>query len=494
MNCSLPPTPYVVISKDWLLKHYGWVYIIIIIAHFLKFLWILFLQIRNKNRLGKLREENYYENLFDPWPTYCPNISIVYKKLTDELFQSNIQILEAYLRFICIILSAIFIRYIWDLSCYASSSMISRSVFFAFFIQTANQIVVGIPIKMGLRNNGYNKVQSLCKLFKELFGIIAWASLSSLPPAFIIIGIINLGKLTENVVNFNLGFVYLGFLLCLISICVSMFSSIFIKCRQQPFPNGFLKQDILKLAEKSNFPVHQIVTFKLPFVDGNNAFFTTFCCFKRVVILEGLMFEEKNISGQQFTNFKLSRSSQLIKKLKDMIGFSSNLHGFLNDSLSRRSKGMDNEQLLGVVAHELGHWKHKHVLKGYIMKTLILIATVCLMSILYHYDHIFAPLGFKDINPPVACIWIIHYIILSPINDIAFLISKMLSHSWELDADRYATVEMGKGCELASGLKWFYSTQPSTIAKDKLHNVWYDRHPSLDRRLSTISKHCWWKI
>lgn len=101
-----------------------------------------------------------------------------------------------------------------------------------------------------------------------------------------------------------------------------------------PLPDGELKQKIEELAASLKFPLQ-----KLFIVEGSmrsthsNAYMYGFYKYKRIVLFDTL------IKGYLKTD----------------------------NSDTEKDKGCDTNEILAVLAHELGHWKHNHTFKKFML-------------------------------------------------------------------------------------------------------------------------------
>lgn len=101
--------------------------------------------------------------------------------------------------------------------------------------------------------------------------------------------------------------------------------------KYSPLPTGELKEKIEELAGSLSFPL-----YKLFIVEGSkrsshsNAYLYGFFKYKRIVLFD-----------------------TLIK------GYSKKDDG--------EEKGCETDEILAVLAHEIGHWKHNHTLKGFLL-------------------------------------------------------------------------------------------------------------------------------
>ena len=173
--------------------------------------------------------------------------------------------------------------------------------------------------------------------------------------------------------------------------------------KQTPLSDGSLKTKIKDYAQKVGFQLDKIVV-----IDGSkrstkaNAYFSGFGSEKRVTLFDTL----------------------------------------IND--------LEEEEIVAVLAHEVGHYKRKHILFNLIMSTLIMGFTFWLLSLL-----IGSPLLSEALNvsTPSFHIGLIAFgILYSPISELTGLVMNFISRKFEYQADNYAK-ETFDGAPLISGSK-----------------------------------------
>jgi STE24 endopeptidase len=146
-------------------------------------------------------------------------------------------------------------------------------------------------------------------------------------------------------------------------------------------------------------------------------------------------------------------------------------------------ESLDEEEVEAVLAHELGHFKKKHILKRLVSMTLITLigfATLgWLMQQLWFYhglgmstQSIYAALVLFSIASPVFTFF------LSPV-------SAMISRKHEFEADDYAS-EQADARKLVEALVKLYKDNASTLTPDPIHSAYYDSHPPAPVRIAHL--------
>ncbi|KMQ89260.1 caax prenyl protease 1-like protein [Lasius niger] len=206
---------------------------------------------------------------------------------------------------------------------------------------------------------------------------------------------------------------YFFWYLWILSVVVSLFMMILypeviapLFDKYSPLPDGELKQKIEELAASLKFPL-----YKLFIVEGSkrsshsNAYLYGFHKHKRIVLFDTL------IKGY-------------CKK---------------DDGDSDKDCGCETNEILAVLAHELGHWKHNHTLKGF------------LLSQIFNF------------------------------------VSVVISRRFEFQADEFAT-RLGHGEALKAALLKLQKDNLGYPLFDKLYSSWHHSHPPIIERLEVIDK------
>jgi STE24 endopeptidase len=138
------------------------------------------------------------------------------------------------------------------------------------------------------------------------------------------------------------------------------------------------------------------------------------------------------------------------------------------------------EELVAVLAHEVGHYKKRHVLIGTMVLALEAGLFLGLFSLLLDQTALFTAFGVD--SPSVYTGVIFVAILLQPLELVLSVGGVALSRRHERQADRFAVATTGRGDLLASGLK--------RLSKDNLSNLTphpfyvflnYSHPPTLER-------------
>ena len=208
--------------------------------------------------------------------------------------------------------------------------------------------------------------------------------------------------------------------------------------KQTPLCDGSLKTKIQDYAQKVGFKLDKIVV-----IDGSkrstkaNAYFSGFGSEKRVTLFDTLI------------------------------------------------KDLEEEEIVAVLAHEVGHYKRKHILFNLIISILIMGFTFWLLSLF-----IGNPILSEALNvaSPSFHIGLIAFgILYSPISELTGLVINFISRKFEYQADNYAK-ETFDAAPLISGLKKLNKNSLSNLTPHPAYVFVYYSHPTLLQRYHNMKK------
>ncbi|QJQ05190.1 M48 family metallopeptidase [Undibacterium piscinae] len=145
------------------------------------------------------------------------------------------------------------------------------------------------------------------------------------------------------------------------------------------------------------------------------------------------------------------------------------------------------EEIEAVLAHELGHFKLKHILKRITVMFLISLGFLALLGFLKQQTWFYTGLGVDPMlmasNDAMALILFmlslpIFTFVLSPLSSIS-------SRKHEFEADAFAAKHTNAD-NLVAALVKLYEDNASTLTPDPLHSAFYDSHPPASLRISRL--------
>lgn len=205
----------------------------------------------------------------------------------------------------------------------------------------------------------------------------------------------------------------------------------------EKLPEGELKSEIFKLSEKANFPIASIeVMDESKRSKHSNAFFT---------------------------------------------GIGKNRKIVLFDTLIRQ---MSVKEIVAIVAHEIGHYKMAHLIKGFLLSACMSLISFFAVDYLFRSYEFFAIFGIKTTRAETGI-----FILFILSHDIGFWFSALLNkihRSWEYAADRYAVRLTGDPTYLKTALIKLTSENRSNLFPHPVFSKIYYSHPPLVERIEAL--------
>ena len=208
--------------------------------------------------------------------------------------------------------------------------------------------------------------------------------------------------------------------------------------KQTPLEDGDLKTEIEIFAQKVDFKLDNIFV-----IDGSkrstkaNAYFAGFGKTKRIVLYDTL----------------------------------------IND--------LSTEEIVAVLAHEVGHYKRKHTIFNLVSSILLTGITLYLLSLFIDNKLLSQALGVQQ---PSFHVGLIAFgILYSPISEITGLIMNFISRKFEYQADDYAKKHYG-AIALITSLKKLSKNSLSNLTPHKAYVFMHYSHPTLRNRILNLMK------
>jgi STE24 endopeptidase len=204
-----------------------------------------------------------------------------------------------------------------------------------------------------------------------------------------------------------------------------------------PIDDGELKQAIVGYAESVNFPLRSVFV-----IDGSrrssksNAFFAGLGNNKRLALYDTLI------------------ESQTVP------------------------------EIVAVVAHEVGHFKRKHVVKGMIISVLHTGLLFFLLSFFIAHPPLFAAFGMEQVSGYAGLVFF--GMLFSPIEMVLSVFMQILSRKHEFEADHYAATTTGAGEALVSALKKLSVHNLVNLTPHPFHVFLNYSHPPILARIEAI--------
>ncbi len=239
----------------------------------------------------------------------------------------------------------------------------------------------------------------------------------------------------------NMFWIYAWILVSAFTIFMAMFYSNLIVPlfnKQTPLEEGELRDAIKSFADKVGFKLDNIFV-----INGSkrstkaNAYFTGFGAKKRIVLYDTL----------------------------------------IND--------MQTDELVAVLAHEIGHNKKKHVIQGLLISLVQTGIVLFIFSLLINNSNLSKALG---VDVPNFHIGLVAFgILYTPVSFVLGIFMNLLSRKNEYQADEFAAVNF-KPEALASALKKLSVKNLSNLTPHKTYVFFHYSHPTLLQRLAHLKK------
>ena len=141
------------------------------------------------------------------------------------------------------------------------------------------------------------------------------------------------------------------------------------------------------------------------------------------------------------------------------------------------------EEIEAVLAHELGHFKHRHVIKRIALSGVLSLAFLWLLGQLIDQPWFFTGLG---VGAGGTAMGLLLFSMVLPV----FLfplapLTSALSRRHEYEADAYAAQQTA-ATDLITALAKLYRDNAATLTPDPLHSLFHDSHPPASQRIARL--------
>lgn len=146
---------------------------------------------------------------------------------------------------------------------------------------------------------------------------------------------------------------------------------------------------------------------------------------------------------------------------------------------------MSPDEIVAVLAHEIGHSKHKHIYTGIIQSVLMISINLGVLLFTLKSPVLSTAFGFDDVHFGFGII--VFSILLSPVSILLGAISSGISRKHEYQADKYAVDHGFKG-PMMSALKVLSKENFSNLTPHPIYVKLTYSHPPIASRLEAIEK------
>jgi len=144
---------------------------------------------------------------------------------------------------------------------------------------------------------------------------------------------------------------------------------------------------------------------------------------------------------------------------------------------------LDDEELEAVLAHELGHFKCKHVIKMLIATSLMSLVSLAILGWLINEQWFYAGLGVEQPSNAAA---LLLFTLVSPV--FTFFMQPVMAYfqrRFEFEADDFAS-QNAQATKMISGLVKLYEENASTLTPDPLYSAFHYSHPPAAIRIAHL--------
>jgi STE24 endopeptidase len=181
--------------------------------------------------------------------------------------------------------------------------------------------------------------------------------------------------------------------------------------------------------------------------------------------------------------YKIDESKRSTKGNAFFTGFGKSRRIVLYDTLIEKHSV---EELVGILAHEMGHFKLNHIYKlmasSFLQNGLVLF----ILSLFINNRALFD--AFKMDELSIYASLIFFGFLYTPISLIISILMNIFSRKFEYDADRYAIKTTGKKDIIISALKKISVDSLSNLTPHPLKVFFYYSHPPILKRIEEIRK------
>ncbi|KFI08650.1 M48 family metallopeptidase [Massilia sp. BSC265] len=165
-------------------------------------------------------------------------------------------------------------------------------------------------------------------------------------------------------------------------------------------------------------------------------------------------------------------------------GFGSNKRIVFFDTLLSR---LDPHEIEAVLAHELGHFKLRHIIKRIVVMFALSLGFLALLGYLKNQAWFYTGLGVLPMMgaPNDGMALILFALVLPTFTFVLSPLNSITSRKHEFEADAFAAKHTDSSY-LVSALVKMYEDNASTLTPDPLHSAFYDSHPPASVRVKHL--------
>jgi len=148
-------------------------------------------------------------------------------------------------------------------------------------------------------------------------------------------------------------------------------------------------------------------------------------------------------------------------------------------------RSLDENEIEAVLAHELGHFRHRHVRQRLLLSAAFSLTGLALLGWLAETPWFYHGLGVSQPARPVA---LLLFLLVVPV--FTFFLHPLLTRRMrrqEFEADDFA-VSQSDAAHLVRALVKLYQDNASTLTPDPLYSAFHDTHPPAPVRIARLTR------
>lgn len=145
------------------------------------------------------------------------------------------------------------------------------------------------------------------------------------------------------------------------------------------------------------------------------------------------------------------------------------------------------QELVGVLAHEIGHYKKRHVLWGLLISIIHTGLIFYLLSVLLVISDLYQ--AFYMDNTSIYAGLLFFGLLYTPVEMVLSVALHMFSRRNEYEADRFAVQTTGQPLSLIEALKKLHSDNLSNLTPHPFYVFLNYSHPTLLQRIQAIERY-----
>ena len=140
-----------------------------------------------------------------------------------------------------------------------------------------------------------------------------------------------------------------------------------------------------------------------------------------------------------------------------------------------------------VLAHEMGHYKMKHIRRMLVIQTVFLFLGLFVLSLLVDYTPFFSAFGLK--SPSNQAALVLFTLVSSPFTFYLGPLMNLLSRKHEYEADRFAATTLRDGKPMEEALIKLTVKNLSNLTPHPWYSAYHYSHPTPAERIRAIREY-----